>query len=200
MTYVMGATSNPLTDSRRAYLLAPIRSRREKPLTMTLSRYAILLGVTALSACSGDGLLSTGAITPAAPAAPPNDPPARAFQVGTTSARAVKCGFYFDPAKLRANYLASEQATGATPEDIAKLEKTYDAANAATAKVVATHEGYCSEDKTKYIKANLTRHLAGDFSPGPPDVKKEPEDEGIFSSGGSGSSAPEFKLPPLPGQ
>ena len=40
---------------------------------------------------------------------PAGDPTSRAFQVGSTSARAVKCGYNFDPNKLRAIYGAFAQ-------------------------------------------------------------------------------------------
>ncbi len=58
--------------------------------------------------------------------AAPDDPQARAMQVGWTSARASYCGFIFDPAQLRASYLASEARAGKSPEEIAKLERAYD--------------------------------------------------------------------------
>ena len=37
-----------------------------------------------------------------------NDPLARPTQVAWTSARASYCGFIFNPAQLRANYMAAE--------------------------------------------------------------------------------------------
>ena len=45
--------------------------------------------------------------------------------VAWTSARAQRCGFYFDPAKLRASYLAYE-ARQSPPGQLANVEKTYD--------------------------------------------------------------------------
>lgn len=161
--------------------------------TLWLATTTVALSA-ALAGC-GASLLSTGSVAPgaqpAAVPAPPATPAARAFAVGGASARAARCGFYFDPVKLRANFLAAEQQTGATPEDLAKIEKNYDVSAATMAKVIAGEENYCSEEKTKYIKADLTRHLAGDYAPGPPHAKKE-EDEGLFSSSGglfSGSSS-----------
>ena len=42
--------------------------------------------------------------------AAPEDPLARPMQVGWTSARASHCGFVFNPAQLRADFLAAEAA------------------------------------------------------------------------------------------
>ncbi len=138
----------------------------------------------ALAGC-GASLLSTGSVAPGAPAvaAAPVTPTARAYAVGVTSARAAKCGFFFDPVKLRGNFLAAEQQTGASPEDLAKIEKNYDVSAATMTKVIANEENYCSDEKTKYIKADLTRHLAGDYTPGSPHPKKQEDDEGLFSFG-----------------
>lgn len=139
----------------------------------------------ALGGCSMSSGLTTGSLLgDDKPAAPVADPSARAFQVGTASARAVKCGFNFDPGKLKANYLAYEkqQAPG---QDTAKVERIYDVSFNGVAKAVAAAEGeYCSDGKVRQIKADLTRHLAGDYTPSPP---KEEQEEGLFSGWGSGS-------------
>ena len=114
--------------------------------------------------------LTTGSILggPAKPtAADPgsiNDPTNRAFQVGTVSAKAIKCGFNFDPAKLKNNYLTYERTL--TPgADLSKVERIYDVSFNGVAKAVAGEADYCSDEKTKAIKADLTRHLAGDYTP-----------------------------------
>jgi hypothetical protein len=90
---------------------------------------SVLLLATAglASGCgSGTGLLtgSTSAAADAPATLNNDDPAARPIAVAWTSARAQRCGFYFDPAKLRTSYLAyeSRQPSG----DIAKAEKTYD--------------------------------------------------------------------------
>ncbi len=70
----------------------------------------------------------------------------RAFQVGTVSARAIKCGFNFDPAKLKTNYLAYERQTAGV--DMAKIERVYDV-SFNVAKAVATEADYCSQEKTR---------------------------------------------------
>lgn len=106
---------------------------------------------------------------------PPSDPTSRALQVGATSARATRCGFYFDPAKLKANFLAAESAAGASPEQLQKIEREYEYTRLSVAKKIAEEADYCSEFKTQEIKRDLSRHLAGDFTPTP---KKEDSNQG----------------------
>ena len=87
-----------------------------------MPHFLLTAGALLLAGC-GSSSLTTASLTgggaqpaqaAAAPAAPPpSDPTSRALQVGATSARAVRCGFYFDPARLKASFLASEMATGA---------------------------------------------------------------------------------------
>jgi hypothetical protein len=169
-------------------------------------RFLIVAGAAlALGACSGSSGVSTGSLiggegsaaaataTPAAaavPGAPISDPTSRAFQVGSTAARAVKCGYNFDPVKLRTNFLATEAAT-VSAGDIPRIEKVYDTAYNGVAKAVATQPNYCSPEKTAEIKANLTRHLAGDYTPA--QVKKQPEAPGWFSNWtGAQDGGPKF--------
>jgi hypothetical protein len=146
----------------------------------------LMLGAAALAGCSGASSITTGSLIggeqKAAPSAPVNDPPMRAFQVGTVSARAIKCGFNFDPAKLKASYLAYERAQ-AGAADMAKIEKIYDVSFNGVAKAVAGEADYCTEQKTKTIKADLARHLAGDYTPSP--LPEAPQEEGLFSGWGS---------------
>ena len=109
----------------------------------------LAIGAAALAGCSsGSSGLTTGALLgESKPAAPVNDAPARAFQVGTVSARAVKCGFNFDPAKLKTNYLAYEkQQPGG--QDTSKVERIYDVSFNGVAKAVAAEGDYCSPTKT----------------------------------------------------
>lgn len=145
-----------------------------------------LVAAAALAGCGASSGLTTGSLLgEEKPAAPVNDPPMRAFQVGTVSARAVKCGFNFDPAKLKASYLAYEsQQPGAA--DRAKIERIYDVSFNGVAKAVVGENEYCSDQKTKVIKADLTRHLAGDYTPSPP--PKVAQEEGLLSGWGSGGS------------
>jgi hypothetical protein len=158
---------------------------------MTVARSLVVLVAVMLAGCSAATELTTGSLfgsgaKPApAPAGPVNDPATRAFQVGTVSARAIKCGFNFDPAKLKTNYLAYEHTLSATA-DISQIERTYDASFNGVAKAVVGETDYCTSEKTKTIKADLARHLAGDYTPGA--LPKKQEDEGLFSGWGSGGS------------
>ena len=145
-------------------------------------RTALLLGCAALAlaGCGGAGL-STASLLPAAarPDAPqvPEDPLARPLQVAATSARAVKCGFYFDPQKLKASLLAHE-ARMVAADQLGKTEKTYDVAYRSVTEKLKGADDFCSENKTREIKVDLTRHLAGDFTP--PARPKTAEDS-LFS-------------------
>ena len=110
-------------------------------------------------------------LPPDAPAAISNDDPmARPVAVAWTSARAKRCGFYFDPAKLRTSYLAYE-ARQASGEQYAKIEKTYDTTYKATSEKVSQDVDYCSDRKALEIKADLERHLAADYTPNLPKPK-----------------------------
>jgi hypothetical protein len=73
--------------------------------------------------------------------------------------------------------------------DVAKIEKIYDVSFNAVAKAVAAEGEYCTDAKTRTIKADLGRHLAGDYTPSAPPPQ---QDEGLFSWGGA-SSAPEYR-------
>ena len=137
---------------------------------------ALLLAGTALQAGCGNssaGLAtsSTSVLPPDAPAAISNDDPmARPVAVAWTSARAKRCGFYFDPAKLRTSYLAYE-ARQASGEQYTKIEKTYDTTYKATSEKVSQDVDYCSDRKALEIKADLERHLAADYTPNLPKPK-----------------------------
>jgi hypothetical protein len=140
-----------------------------------------------LAGCGSSGLTTaslTGGSEPAQAAAapagpPPSDPTSRAVQVGATSARAVRCGFYFDPAKLKASFLAAEAAGGAAPEQLQKSEREYEYIRLSLTKKLGEEKDYCTEAKAREIKSDLNRHLAGDFTP--PEKKKEQAQEGIFA-------------------
>lgn len=162
---------------------------------------ALFLGA-ALSAC-GSSALTTGSLfgggdkPKAAPPPPRNDPVARAFQVGAVSARAQKCGFNFDPVRLKSNYLAAEAQLGTPAEELAKADKLYSTTQSAVAKAISGTEDYCSEERVAYIRGDLTRHLAGDYTPGRPrDFSKD--EGGLFSFGGPtplDESSPMAKAP-----
>lgn len=148
---------------------------------MTDTRHLILLtAVLALAGCGSATPLTTASLmgggsapAAAAPTAPVNDAQSRAIQVGATSGRATRCGFYFDPAKLKANFMAAEMAQGSSPEQLQKTEREYDHIRGAVIKAAASDAEYCSSSKTKEIETDLNRHLAGDFTPSSKPVKKE---------------------------
>lgn len=144
-----------------------------------------------LSGCSGGGSqsnLSTASILGEAPPAASgespgitnNDPMARPVQVAWTSARAQKCGFNFDAGKLRANYLAAEQHGGADAARLATLEKTYDTTVTKIKGTIGAADTYCTDKKAAQIKADLTRHLAGNYDPNFPGPAKD--QGGLFST------------------
>lgn len=172
---------------------------------MTRFVLSLMLPLVALGACSSATPLSTASLTGGSPAAaagapaePPqarNDPTSRALQVGTTSARALKCGYNFDPAKLKSAYLAYETSLGATPADLAKIEQVYNVGFNGVAKALVESSDYCTEAKTREIKADLTRHLAGDYSPPPPKVVAKKDEGGFLSTifdGDNVESGPKF--------
>lgn len=54
---------------------------------------------------------------------------------------------------------------GSAADQIAKLDKTYDLTRGAIASKIGASDDYCTDEQTEKIKKDLTRHLAGDFSP-----------------------------------
>jgi hypothetical protein len=137
--------------------------------------WLLLAGAAGLAACSSgvSGLITGSTQTDTdAPGGITNDNQlARPIAVAWTSARAQRCGFYFDAPKLRASYLAYE-ARQSNAEQLAKAEKSYDT----TFKVIRERVGgdpeYCTDSKGAAIKTDLQRHLAGDFSARFPQPKK----------------------------
>lgn len=160
------------------------KNAKFRGLAQHVRRAAVVLGVAAGGmSLGGCGASLPGLSTSAVNKIPQetNTPANRAFQVGATSARAIKCGYNFDPAKLRTQFLAAEAATDPASAD--QLGKTYDVAfNGVTKAVASQGEGYCSNQKLAMIKEALTRHLAGDYTPPPPAPS---EDEGLLGSLGS---------------
>lgn len=101
-----------------------------------------------------------------------SDPNARPVQVAWTAARAQRCGFNFDAAKLKSNFLAAEARNGALQPQLATTEKVYDKTLITISSQIKGQEDYCSERKAAAIKADLQRHLAGDFTPKLPQEKQ----------------------------
>jgi hypothetical protein len=100
-----------------------------------------------------------------------SDPLARPVAVAWTSARAKRCGFYFDPAKLKINYMNYERSQGAASEQMAKIEQAYDTTFRTISDKIAGDAGYCSDRRGIDIKADLERHLAGDYNANLPQPK-----------------------------
>lgn len=148
-----------------------------------------IISTLVLGACSGNSpSLTTGSLFGGAQAKPvTDDRTERALLAGATSARAARCGYNFDPGRLRQAYVAYETAQGGSPDDLAKAEKTFDYTRTSLAAKIAKEDDFCSDSKTKEVKAALTKQLAGDFSTPP----KKPEVQvstGFF--GGTNNQAP----------
>ena len=94
-----------------------------------------------------------------------NDPMARPTQVAWTSARAKHCGFVFDPAQLRANYLSAEMQAGNPPEQMQKIERAYDYTLQSVTATIKDDLTYCGKERTDAIRIDLNRYLAGDYTP-----------------------------------
>lgn len=126
---------------------------------------AAALLVAALSGCSTVNRVRGKDTETAARNVAPEDPLARPTQVGWTSARASHCGFIFNPAELRANFLASEAQAGATPQQMEKIEHAYDYTLESVTATIKDNLGYCTKERTAAIRVDLNRYLAGDYTP-----------------------------------
>ncbi len=176
-----------------------------KRLIIALTGTLVCLGV---AGCSNSPLpsLTTGSLFGSKPdakavAAPPrNDPTSRAMQVGRVAAKAQRCGFNLDTAKLKSNFMASEGAQGGTDvAELGKVDQVYTGTFNGTLRAATADEAYCSEARTAHIKADLTRHLAGDYSPGTAFKDADAEgDGGVLSGIFDGSSSASYKSPTLP--
>lgn len=140
------------------------------------ARVASLSFALALGACGSGTGLTTGTLLGGGSASAPVAAPAetatdRALHVATTSARAQRCGYVFDPGSVRQGYLAFEAQQGGAPDQVAKAEKSYDYTLASISNTIAGKEDYCSDAQTAIIKRDLTQVLAGDYSA----PRKKPE-------------------------
>lgn len=170
-----------------------------------------LLAAAAAAGCSSNGGVSTASILGTAPTPPPaaagaqpaavpvvatapSTPTDRAFQVGSVSARAQKCGYNFDAAKLKAAYMAHEIGLGASNDQVASIEKIYNVAHGGVLKAAADEPNYCTDRKTQEIKTDLGRLLAGDFEPPRKAVAQKKDEGGMFDwfSGSSEDTGPKF--------
>jgi len=130
----------------------------------------LLLLLTGLHAGCGSGAsgLTTASVAGDSPGITNEDPLARPIQVAWTSARAQRCGFNFDTAKMRTNYLSYEQRQGAAGEQLGKIQSTYDGTFKTISGKVSSDPDYCTDKRSNEIKADLQRHLAGDYKPNLP--------------------------------
>jgi hypothetical protein len=147
----------------------------------------LLLGGTALHAGCGGSAGNLLGVAADAPSGVTNEHTmARPVAVAWTSARARRCGFYFDPAKLRSSYLAYETGQGAAGEQLGKIQQSYDTTYKVISDQISSDKDYCSDKKTAEIKTDLQRHMAGDFTPKLPKPKADTGAPCIgFDCGGS---------------
>ncbi len=106
---------------------------------------------------------STASVT--VPAPKPITAADRAVYVARISARAQKCGYNFDAAKLKTNFLAAETGRGTTADELAKIDQAYDLIVRRTAAAITAPAEYCNDKSTESIKRDLTGALAGQFDP-----------------------------------
>jgi hypothetical protein len=150
----------------------------------------LLAGAALTAGCGGNGAGLTTSSTAGENKIPSNDDPmARPTFVAWTSARAKRCGFFFDAAKLKASYLAYESKQGKSAGDLANVEKVYDQTFKSTSDTAWASDDYCSEKKGVEIKQELARHLAGDYTPNFPKPKVV-ADCGIFGCSSAVSDEP----------
>src|SRR4030095_12007561 len=87
----------------------------------------LLAGAALTAGCGGHAAGLTTRRTAGDSKIPSNDDTlARSTFVSWTSARAKRCGFFFDAAKLKASYLAYESKQGKNAGDLANIERIYD--------------------------------------------------------------------------
>lgn len=130
---------------------------------------ALAAAAAVLGGCGAASSLSTGSLIggPAASAAAPKPVTAsdRALYVAANVARAQRCGFYFDPEQVKASFVAAEQQVGTPPDAMQKVVREYDYTRQTVLASTANDPAYCTEGRTREVKAVLTRQLAGDFNP-----------------------------------
>jgi len=138
--------------------------------SQTHATYAVLVIAAALlasplSSCGTVGSLAGKDPEKEARDIASNDPMARPTQVAWTSARASRCGFIFDPVRLRATYLAAETQAGNPPEQMEKIERAYDYTLQSVTDIIKDDMRYCSPERTAAIRVDLNRYLGGDYTP-----------------------------------
>ncbi|HEU0061801.1 MAG TPA: hypothetical protein VFR19_18100 [Hyphomicrobiaceae bacterium] len=150
----------------------------------------LLAGAALTAGCGGNAAGLTTSSTGGDSKVPSNDDPlARPTFVAWTSARAKRCGFFFDAAKLKASYLAYESKQGKSAGDLANFERVYDQTFKSTSDSAWASDDYCTEKKGAEIKQELARHLGGDYAPNFPKPKVV-ADCGIFGCSPGASEEP----------
>ena len=133
-----------------------------------------ILGLSCLAAagvggCGAGNSLTTGSLLGGGAAQPTPPKPVtssdRALYVASTVARAQRCGYFFDPEQVRTGYLAAEQQAGTPPDVLQKVTREFDFTRQSVLAAAAKDDNYCTEGRTREVKAALTRQLAGDFNP-----------------------------------
>ena len=85
---------------------------------------------------------------------------------------------------MRSTYLGYESQQGAAGEQLAKIQNSYDTTFKTISAQVSADPDYCTDKRSNLIKADLQRHLAGDYAPNlPKPAKAEASCGGLF--GGS---------------
>ena len=175
-------------STSRSMQSATTRARITAPRRAPAAILAVAGLSLTLAACNAGPLLQTGSLTPTATSAAPAAPAApatamdRTLHVAATSARAQKCGYFFDPNALRTNYLAAEAQRGTPADALAKLGPAYDYTQRTIAGKIATSDTYCADNaRTAEIKSSLQKMLAGDFE-APPPKREEPSGGGLFAA------------------
>jgi hypothetical protein len=140
--------------------------------------FGFLVATLSLAACNAGPLLKTGSLTATPVAATKLATPIdRALHLGATSARAQKCGFYFDPVALRTNFLTAETARGTPADALAKTGQAYDFTAKTIAATITAPDTYCTPSRTASVKNSLSAALAGNYEP---PVKKVTQNTGGF--------------------
>jgi hypothetical protein len=140
-----------------------------------------LLGAAALcSGCSlNNGIITGSNPLPAGSAqmgAGSADVSGRATQVAFISACAPAYGYAHDPAKLRTMYLNYEARQGATHEQLASIEASYDSTYQGISELGSRKPSYCSSKDGGEVLADLRRYQSGYFEARAPVATEGPDD------------------------
>jgi hypothetical protein len=147
-----------IVDRLRAATGADVRIIRGKHMLFGRLILASILALP-LAACTAVKSLTTGSVAPVVV----DDSATRLSQVAWTSARADKCGFVIDQARLKSSYIAYE-ATVTDPAGLAKVEQAYDAVRSVMVKKISPQADYCGAKVVGETRSDLARYLSGNFA------------------------------------